>query len=46
MRGVSVLMLMILLSMLFFGGGNEDVGWGMILQPELEKFPKEFSSVY
>ncbi len=39
-------MLMILLSMLFFGGGNEDVGWGMILQPELEKFPKAFSSVY
>ena len=30
-------MLIIILPMMLFGGGNEEVGWRMILQPELEK---------
>ena len=30
-------MLIVILPMMLFGGGNEEVGWRMILQPELEK---------
>lgn len=35
--GVPIFMLIIILPMMLFGGGNEEVGWRMILQPELEK---------
>lgn len=35
--GAPIFMLIIILSMMLFGGGNEEVGWRMILQPELEK---------
>ena len=30
-------MIIIILPMMLVGGGNEEVGWRMILQPELEK---------
>lgn len=29
--------MLVILPMMLFGGGNEEVGWRMILQPELEK---------
>ena len=35
--GAPMVMLIIILPMMLFGGGNEEVGWRMILQPELEK---------
>lgn len=35
--GVPIFMLIVLIPMMLFGGGNEEVGWRMILQPELEK---------
>lgn len=35
--GAPILMLIVILPMMLFGGGNEEVGWRMILQPELEK---------
>ena len=35
--GAPIFMLIILIPMMLFGGGNEEVGWRMILQPELEK---------
>ena len=35
--GVPIFMLIVILPMMLFGGGNEEVGWRMILQPELEK---------
>lgn len=35
--GAPIFMLIIILPMMLFGGGNEEVGWRMILQPELEK---------
>lgn len=35
--GAPVFMLVVILPMMLFGGGNEEVGWRMILQPELEK---------
>lgn len=35
--GAPIFMLIIILPMMLFGGGNEEVGWRMILQPELER---------
>lgn len=35
--GAPIFMLIVLIPMMLFGGGNEEVGWRMILQPELEK---------
>lgn len=35
--GAPIFMLIVILPMMLFGGGNEEVGWRMILQPELEK---------
>ena len=35
--GAPIFMLVIILPMMLFGGGNEEVGWRMILQSELEK---------
>ena len=35
--GAPIFMLIVVLPMMLFGGGNEEVGWRMILQPELEK---------
>lgn len=35
--GAPIFMLVIILPIMLFGGGNEEVGWRMILQPELEK---------
>ena len=35
--GAPILMLIIILPMMLFSGGNEEVGWRMILQSELEK---------
>ena len=35
--GTPIFMLIVILPMMLFGGGNEEVGWRMILQPELEK---------
>lgn len=35
--GAPVFMLLVIVPMMLFGGGNEEVGWRMILQPELEK---------
>ncbi len=35
--GAPVFMLIVIVPMMLFGGGNEEVGWRMILQPELEK---------
>lgn len=35
--GAPIFMLAVILPMMLFGGGNEEVGWRMILQPELEK---------
>lgn len=35
--GAPIFMLIIILPMMLFGGGNEEVGWRMILQPELEE---------
>lgn len=36
-EGVPFLILIILIPLMLFGGGNEEVGWRHILQPELEK---------
>ena len=35
--GTHIFMLIVILPMMLFYGGNEEVGWRMILQPELEK---------
>ena len=35
--GAPIFMAIILVPMMLVGGGNEEVGWRMILQPELEK---------
>lgn len=35
--GAPVFMQLLIVPMMLFGGGNEEVGWRMILQPELEK---------
>lgn len=35
--GTPLFMLIVILPMMLFSGGNEEVGWRMILQPELEK---------
>ncbi len=35
--GAPVLLQVVIVPMMLFGGGNEEVGWRMILQPELEK---------
>ena len=35
--GSPIFMLIVILPMMLFLGGNEEVGWRMILQPELEK---------
>lgn len=35
--GAPIFMLIVILPMMLVGGGNEEVGWRMILQPELEK---------
>ena len=35
--GAPIFMLIIILPIMLFGGGNEEVGWRMILQPELEE---------
>ena len=35
--GAPILMILVIAPMMLFGGGNEEVGWRMILQPELEK---------
>ena len=35
--GAPMFMLIVILPMMLFLGGNEEVGWRMILQPELEK---------
>lgn len=35
--GAPIFMLIVILPMMLFCGGNEEVGWRMILQPELEK---------
>lgn len=35
--GAPIFVLPIIVPMMLFGGGNEEVGWRMILQPELEK---------
>ena len=35
--GAPIFMLIVLIPMMLFGGGNEEVGWRMILQPEREK---------
>ena len=35
--GTPIFMLIVILPMMLFYGGNEEVGWRMILQPELEK---------
>lgn len=35
--GAPVFMALVLVPMMLVGGGNEEVGWRMILQPELEK---------
>lgn len=35
--GAPIFMIVILLPMMLFGGGNEEAGWRMILQPQLEK---------
>lgn len=35
--GAPVFMLFVIVPMMLFGGGNEEVGWRMILQPDLEK---------
>ena len=35
--GAPIFMILILMPMMLVGGGNEEVGWRMILQPELEK---------
>lgn len=35
--GAPIFMLIVLIPMMLFGGGNEEDGWRMILQPELEK---------
>lgn len=34
--GTPLFMLIVILPMMLFYGGNEEVGWRMILQPELE----------
>ena len=34
--GAPIFMIVVILPMMLFGGGNEEVGWRMILQPELE----------
>jgi len=35
--GAPIFMLIIIVPIMLFGGGNEEAGWRMILQPELEK---------
>ena len=35
--GAPFFMVFVIVPMMLFGGGNEEVGWRMILQPELEK---------
>lgn len=35
--GAPIFMLIVIIPMMLFGGGNEEAGWRMILQPELEK---------
>lgn len=35
--GTPAFMLIVIVPMMLFSGGNEEVGWRMILQPELEK---------
>ncbi len=35
--GAPAFMLIVIIPMMLFGGGNEEVGWRMILQPELER---------
>lgn len=35
--GAPILMILVIAPMMLVGGGNEEVGWRMILQPELEK---------
>ena len=35
--GAPAFMIIVILPMMLFTGGNEEVGWRMILQPELEK---------
>lgn len=45
--GAPIFMLIIILPMMLFGGGNEEVGWRMILQPELEeKFGFNIATVF
>ena len=35
--GAPVFMLVVIVPLMLFGGGNEEAGWRMVLQPELEK---------
>ncbi len=35
--GAPIFMLVLIVPMMLFGGGNEEAGWRMVLQPELEK---------
>lgn len=35
--GAPIFMALVIVPMMLFGGGNEEAGWRMILQPELEK---------
>ena len=35
--GAPIFMILVIAPMMLVGGGNEEVGWRMILQPELEK---------
>ena len=45
--GAPLFMLIIILPMMLFGGGNEEVGWRMILQPELEeKFGFNIATIF
>ena len=45
--GAPIFMLIVILPMMLFGGGNEEVGWRMILQPELEeKFGFNIATIF
>lgn len=42
-----IFMLIVILPMMLFVGGNEEVGWRMILQPELErKFRLHIATIF